>query len=420
MIITVFLIDKYNRILIFKNIKMSSAISEDSINKALGYLRGTKREILNTTWSPNRFIRFRIAKENSSITEAILRTTMGKDFSPDTAEFDKFYSDLRKYLQRTSDKSEEEILKRLLKNDNLNQSLKIYDYRLIDPEKAKNIKDLNFFFTDNTSRGFPLIASMLENFKPNCNLFEYLASSKLSEDKLTSSYFSTRFKDKKLYNEINEDLNELKTVMIGEGSSEKNINTQELCSKIKHNINERSTLDTTEFFYKSLFSTEVIDDYRIYLYDMYPHIFKTNFIIMIPWSNDVTVEDMIIKDPSYPYIILFRPFERTNFTYETGAFLASGRRVKYIIYPEKDKNLLALIYINYNSNFSSLIKRHYKKYLEFKKDNEGTAADRYYEYVNRESTKYRYTGENKDISKFIKELKYYQTDIDDIIKNMNL
>lgn len=405
----------YSKILIFRNIKMSS-LSENDINKALGYLRSSKREILNTTWSPNRFVRFRIVKENSSITEAILRTTMGKDFKPDNIEFDKFYNELRKYLQKTSEKSEEEIVQKMLKNENLNNVLKNYEARLIDPKKAKSVKDLNFYFTDNTTNGFPLIASMLENFKPNSNLFEYLASSKLDVKREGNSYFEGRIKDKKLYNEIDQDFKELKKIMTEKDST----NAKDLCGKIKSDINERSNMDINVFFYKSLFLTQIINDYRVYLYDMYPYIFKTNFIIMIPWSNDVTVEEIIVKDPSYPYIILFRPFERTNFTYETGAILISGRRVKYVIYPDKDKNLLALIYINYNSNFSSLIKRRYKKYLEFKKENEETAANRYYEYVNRDSNKYRYTGQNKDITKFIKELKYYQTDIDDIIRNMNL
>lgn len=404
---------------------MSSATSEDSINKALGYLRSSKREILNTTWSPNRFLRFRIVRETSSITEAILRTSLGKDFKADNEEFDKFYNDLRKYLQKKSDKSEKEILEKVLKNQNLKKALDIFDAKLIEPKKAVSVKDLNFYFTDNTKRGFPLIGSTLDQFEPDCNLFEYLASSDLSLKQEIYSYFNARVKDKKLYNNIDEDYNELKKVMTKtdekDNKSDNSANNMhKLCEKIKENINERSGLDINVFFYKSLFSTEIINDYRVYLYDMYPYIFKTNFIIMIPWSNDVTVEEIIVKDSTYPYIILFRPFERTNFTYETGAFLASGRKVKYVLYPEKDKNLLAFIYINYNSNFSLLIKRHYKKYLEFKKENEETAADRYYEYVNRESTKYRYTGQDKDITKFIKELKYYQTDIDDIIKNMNL
>lgn len=390
---------------------------ENNINKALGYLRGSKREILNTTWSPNRFVRFRIIKENSSITEAILRTSVGKDFSSNNIEFDKFYNDLRKFLQKKSDKSEKEILNQFLKNENLQKSLDFYKARLTDTKDAKNVKDLNFFFTDNTQRAFPLIASMLESFEPNCKLFEYLAHSNLNENKLRYSYFNGRINDKKLYNNIDQDFKELKKIMTDEGDNKQK---QELCTKIKIDINDRSTLDTSVFFFKSLFSTEIIDDYHIYLYEMYPYIFKTNFIIMIPWSNDVTVEDIIVKDPTYPYIILFKPFERTNFTYETGAFLASGRKVKYVIYPEKDRTLLGLIYISYNSNFASIIKRRYKKYLEFRKENEDTAAERYYEYVNRESTKYRYTGQNKDISKFIKELKYYQTDIDDIIRNMNL
>ena len=389
----------------------------EKINTALGYLRANKREILNTSWSSNRFIRFRVNREESSITEAILRTSTGKDFKNSNEDFDKFYNDLRKYLQRESKEDPKTIMKKFLSNENLLQGVEEYNVRILNKDKAEDITKLTFTFNDNTSRGFNMVNSLLENFKNNCNLFQYWANSTIPSKMRKLTFSNSRFEDKKLYDEITDDFKDLKIVMTKEKNPKK---TQDLCGKIKREINERISIDVSNYFFKNLFSTESIHDYEVYLYDLYPYIFKTNFIIMIPWSNDITVEDMIIRDPSYPYIMLFKPFERDNFTYETGAFLASGRKVKYIIYPEKDKSLLASIYVNYNSNFSYLVKRHYKKFIEFKKENEETAADRYYEYINRESTKYRYTGQDKDISKFIKELKYYQTDIDDIISNMNL
>lgn len=387
----------------------------NKINVALGYLKSNKREILDTTWCSNRFLRFRVIKSDSSITEAMLRTSQGKDFNNENAEFEKFYEKLGDYLKQESEESSEDILKKFLKNDLVEGAIEKYNVKIINEKQATKITDLKFTYKDNPIRGFNVINSILENFKPNCKLFSYFANSKHNNRVYDYAFPYIRFGEKKIYNEIGENFTNLKKA-ISEKDDKK---IKELCGSVKSEINIRLDLNL-KYFFKNLFGSTANEDYPIYLYDLYPHIFKTNFIIMIPWSDDVSVEEIIIKDPTYPYIILFRPFERTNFTYETGAYLASGRRVKYVIYPEKDKNLLALIFVSYNSNFAITLKKHYKKFVEFKKENENTAAERYYEYITRESNKYRYTGQNKDITKFIKELKYYQTDIDDIINNMNM
>lgn len=396
----------------------SAKLKKDSakINTAMGYLRNSKREILDTTWCANRFLRFRVIKSESSITESIIRTSQGKDFNSENNEFEKFYEDLKEYLKRESEESQEEILYKFLKNKTFTESVKEKNIKIINEKQAKKITDLTFTYKDNPIRGFNIINSVLENLKPNCNLFSYFANSEIKEKQEIFFFPNYRFEEKKIYNEIKENFTALKKEISKKDGTE----TKKLCDLVKQGINNRYDLDARKYFYKNLFDPTNKEDYPIYLYDLYPYIFKTNFIIMIPWSEDVSVEEIIIRDPTYPFIILFRPFERTNFTYETGAYLASGRKVKYVIHPEKDKNLLASILVSYNSNFAITLKKHYKKFVEFKKENEDTAAERYYEYITRESNKYRYTGQNKDITKFIKELKYYQTDIDDIISSMNM
>jgi len=232
-----------------------------------------------------------LAMKDRSLTSSVL-FLIDPNYENNNEYLNQFYNTLIKELKKKSNITQEAILKRFSKINNIQISDNIHDsYRIYDKYKIK------------------LIPEILEaNFKYNSLLYDF----NYTYDGLL---LYTNYIDKNII--INEDISKVKIN-----------NDTELYQKIINDIQSRDMIKDRIFFYNLLGEKDSIIDYDGY-YDFYTYIFDINII----FYNDGKTE--VYDKGNDKYIVLMKVKDRSYF-----AIKIEG---KNILDKNKDKRILSQI-----------------------------------------------------------------------------
>lgn len=305
----------------------------------MDYLALEKKQELTSSWLKNTFVRYRIHNNRNSLSEAIMRSFHRGEYKYTYKELENFYGQVRDHLEQISDKSQKELYLKVFQDEKLKKYIKKNGIILVKDEKD-DLRKLGFYFEEFPSFKFYFFPKEIRGLEPNCNLLKYLANIDID---LPYNYFRVRFEEKLKYIQIYNNVNTLK--------EEKDI---QLCDETVELTREKKALNSYLNFSKNLFSSQKKEDYKFYLF-LYPKIFNINFIILIPFENEIVVENIIEENSDNPYLILFKPFEMTNFFFkiEIGALMIN-RKAHYILKPQADEQIIEAIKSRYYSRDNNI------------------------------------------------------------------
>lgn len=346
------------------------------MSSALDFLIEEKKQELKSPWIKNIFVRYKIINTRNSLSEAILRTYHKGEYKRTYPELEKFYQQIANDLAKKSKYSSKEIYSNIFQEDSLKKYMRKKEIVLIK-DKDDDIRKLGFYFK-NTKRKFYFFPKEIRKLPANSNLIKYLASIDIN---LPYNYFKVRFSEKNEYNNILDNFQQLKETK-----------DQQLCKETINIIKEKNLINHYLSFSKNLFSNKKKEDYKFYLF-LYPKIFKINFIILIPFKDNIVIHNIIEEDISYPYLILFQPLERVNtyFKIELGGIVIN-RKVYHLIDPKKDQDILETIKYQYQNQENN------QPLIDFLKYQKEQKKSNYLKDYNLDS---------EDIYQLLEKLKYY-------------
>jgi len=348
---------------------------------ALDYLVEEKRQEIKVPWLNKTFIRFKISNNTNSLSEALLRVFNRGEYKRTYPELEKFYQGAIDHLKEESNKTSKEILTHIFKNDELKLYMRKENIILI---KQDNILNTGFYFEDVPDNKFYFFPSEIRTLPSNCNLIKYFSNIDIY---LPYNYFKIRFKEKKYYNEIVDNVKKLK--------NKEQENKNNLCDTTINKIRDKKITNIYMSFSKNLFSKEVKKDFKYYLY-LYPKIFKINFIIITPFKEDIVIQNIIEEDKNYPYLILSQPLKNKNlyFRVELGAFLIN-RKLVFMLDPVKNENIIYLIKEQYDKKENNIPIINFLKYQK---------KNKYLHYLKTYNLE---KDEDEEFDKILENIKYY-------------
>lgn len=354
------------------------------MSKPLDYLTGEKKELLDSDWLSNTFVRYKIINTQNSLTEAIVRVFQRGEYRRNYSELEKFYKQIADHLRESSDSSAVDIYTNIFQDSGLQKYLKNEGIVLVKSDD-KLLKNITFYYKDKPNLRFNFFPYIVRNLKDNCNLIKYFSQVDIS---LPYNYFKVRTIEKLNYLEIVNNVEKIKKEI-----------DEELCNETIYMVKEKNILNDYLSFIKNLFSRSAKRDYKYYLY-LYPRVFNINFIIYTPFENGkIMIENIIEINPDYPYLILCQPFrsKSLDLKIELGGLMIK-RRIVFMLKRESHEKIIEDIKSRYYSKLNSQLLIDYLRVLK------GRTYSRYLKDYDLEKN-------DKDIYTLLDKIKYYNYEI---------